>query len=276
MGCGSGDKNKTWEQWQDFSFCGGCCGPSVGGNALGPGLESCEQGCAFVHNATAAPLGWKVLVPPQPAGGSWTVTVECTSGCAAADSGVKLVLQRVTFGEVFFCSGQSNQVLGLADNYDFAAVLDALNSGKYSNIRGYAYAPFSQMSHDTYQFATTAGAQDNMGSPWLNVSYMASVRYDGPSDASKPSYASFAPFSSLDRFGSVCFHFAAALTDQLGAEIGKSSPGRLRERREGLLRVPGEAGGGCRHDHRARGDPAREAVGAAVVRAPCARRTAAG
>ena len=218
LGCGGGDKTKTWEAWQDFSFCGGCCGPSVGGNALGPGLESCEQGCAFVHNATAAPLGWKVLVPPQPAGGSWTVTVECSSGCAAADGGRTLVLQRVTFGEVFFCSGQSNQVLGLADNYDFPAVVEALAAGRYSNIRGYNYAPFSQMSHDTFQFATTAGAQDNMGSPWLNVTYMASVRYDGPNDASKPSYANYAPFSSLDRFGSVCFHFAAALTDQLGAE----------------------------------------------------------
>jgi hypothetical protein len=138
QGCGGGPANKTWEGWQDFSFCGGCSSPNAFGDA-GASVADCEKGCAFVHNATAAPMAWKVLVPPQPAGGSWTVTVACASGCAAADAGVELVLQRVTFGAVFFCSGQSNQVLGLGDTYDFPAVLAAVKGGKYSNIRGYTY-----------------------------------------------------------------------------------------------------------------------------------------
>jgi hypothetical protein len=217
QGCGGGAANKTWEGWQDFSFCGGCSSPNAFGDA-GASVADCEKGCAFVHNATAAPMAWKVLVPPQPAGGSWTVTVACASGCSTADAGVELVLQRVTFGEVFFCSGQSNQVLGLGDTYDFPSVLAAVKGGKYSNIRGYNYVPFSQYSHDFEGFSTTAATEDNLGSPWLNVTYMASVLYDGPEDGSKPNYASFHPFTSFSSFGAVCFHFAAALTDRLGAD----------------------------------------------------------
>ena len=212
-GCGGGDANHTWERWQDFSFCGGCASPNAFGDA-GASTADCQKGCAFVHNATAAPMAWKVLVPPQQAGGSWTVTVACESGCA--DS-VKFVLERVTFGEVFFCSGQSNQVLGLGDNYDFPRVLADVKSGKYANIRGYQYVPFSQQSHDFPGYSTTAATEDNLGAPWMNVSYMASVRYDGPEDSTKPNYASFRPFSSFESFGAVCFHFAAELTDRLGA-----------------------------------------------------------
>ena len=103
QGCGGGPPNKTWEGWQDFSFCGGCSSPNAFGDA-GASVADCQKGCAFVHNATAAPLAWKVLVPPQPAGGSWTITVACASGCAAIDAGVELRLQRVTFGEVFCAS----------------------------------------------------------------------------------------------------------------------------------------------------------------------------
>ena len=78
--------------------------------------------------------------------------------------------------------------------------------------------PFSQYSHDFEGFSTTAATEDNLGSPWLNVSYMASVLYDGPEDSSKPNYANFHPFTSFSSFGAVCFHFAAALTDKLGAD----------------------------------------------------------
>lgn len=97
-------------------------------------------------------------------------------------------------------------------------MLADVKSGKYTNIRGYNYVPFSQYSHDYPGYSTTAATEDNLGAPWLNVSYMASVHYDGPEDGTKPNYASFRPFSSFAAFGAVCFHFAAALTDKLGAD----------------------------------------------------------
>ena len=71
--------------------CSSCNGPE------------CEPGCDF-----GAPTGrevltaWKALLPPTPAGGSYTVT---------ATAGVERVsMRRVTFGDVYFCSGQAQQV----------------------------------------------------------------------------------------------------------------------------------------------------------------------
>ena len=74
-----------------------------------------------ISPATIAPVNvvirddgsWKAMLPAQPAGGNWTVTATC-SGCSAhskssnATTGSYAVLRSVTFGDVFFCSGQSN------------------------------------------------------------------------------------------------------------------------------------------------------------------------
>jgi hypothetical protein len=70
-----------------------------------PSVGECVVGCGLAFNKSAPSVAWKALLPPQPAGGRWTVTVACTAGCPAADAGVELVLERVTFGDVFFCAG---------------------------------------------------------------------------------------------------------------------------------------------------------------------------
>ena len=44
---------------------------------------------------------WKAFLKPSPAGGSYTVTATSATGGSA-------VLERVTYGDVYFCSGQSN------------------------------------------------------------------------------------------------------------------------------------------------------------------------
>ena len=48
---------------------------------------------------------WKALLKPTAAGGSYTVSAACTSGC---EHGGAAVLKDVTFGEVWYCAGQSN------------------------------------------------------------------------------------------------------------------------------------------------------------------------
>ena len=121
--------SEVFQSWQRFSPCGGCSSGARGADGAGTGLEPCEQGCAYVHNTTASPLAWKVLLPPTKAGGSYTLTVTCEIGCGK--NGQPLVLERVTFGEVFFCSGQSNQVLGIGSTYDFPQTLTDVQSGKY-------------------------------------------------------------------------------------------------------------------------------------------------
>ena len=46
---------------------------------------------------------WKALLRPVPAGGTYTVKAACTAGC----NGVAQ-LKGVTFGDVWYCAGQSN------------------------------------------------------------------------------------------------------------------------------------------------------------------------
>ena len=48
---------------------------------------------------------WKAFLKPSPAGGSYTVTATSATGDSA-------VLERVTYGDVYFCSGQSNSECG--------------------------------------------------------------------------------------------------------------------------------------------------------------------
>jgi hypothetical protein len=64
---------------------------------------------------------WRAVLKPQPAGdGAWTFTAAC-AGCAPADS---IVLERVVFGSVFFCSGRA--ALGLIVSRARVCVLGAL------------------------------------------------------------------------------------------------------------------------------------------------------
>ena len=46
---------------------------------------------------------WRALLQPMPSGGNYTVTAACTQCTAAANSST---LHDVTFGDVWFCSGQ--------------------------------------------------------------------------------------------------------------------------------------------------------------------------
>jgi hypothetical protein len=56
----------------------------------------------FTPWSTAIP-SWKALLPPMPAGGNFTITATC-QGCKGAPA--PLVLDGVTFGDVWYCSGQ--------------------------------------------------------------------------------------------------------------------------------------------------------------------------
>jgi hypothetical protein len=70
-----------------------------------PAKAECEAGCAAFFAAPPT-FGFKALLPPQAAGGSHTIAVACASGCAAGAAD-PAPLERVAFGEVVYCSGQS-------------------------------------------------------------------------------------------------------------------------------------------------------------------------
>ena len=63
-------------------------------------------GCLPPYNPWNSPLAsWKALLPPQPAGGNYTVTATCTGCSPLAPSTVSLY--DVTFGDMWYCTGQS-------------------------------------------------------------------------------------------------------------------------------------------------------------------------
>ena len=71
-----------------------------------PAKGECEAGCAFFYGVGAAPpAAWKALLPPQAAGGDYTLTATC--GDCIAGAAPSAALEHVTFGSVFYCSGQS-------------------------------------------------------------------------------------------------------------------------------------------------------------------------
>mmetsp|Transcript_7340 Transcript_7340/g.21688 ORF Transcript_7340/g.21688 Transcript_7340/m.21688 type:complete len:747 (+) Transcript_7340:499-2739(+) len=72
---------------------------------------------------------WKAMLKPTAAGGNYTVTV------SGAHGGVLSRIHSVTFGDVFFCSGQSNMWLVMHFDTSRNATYDAILKGKYSNIR---------------------------------------------------------------------------------------------------------------------------------------------
>ena len=92
----------------------------------------CARGCGFAQGPS--PTAWKAKLRPTPAGGSYTIRVR-----ASGLPGKTLVLRRVTFGEVFFCSGQSNMALALEYTFSKPALDKAVAAGTYDHVRLFQY-----------------------------------------------------------------------------------------------------------------------------------------
>jgi hypothetical protein len=83
----------------DLDRCEGCIDGC-------PAQGSCEAGCGFrFGSGGASAQAWKALLPPQPAGGDYTITVACSNCVVGAAPAA--TLQHVAFGSVIYCSGQS-------------------------------------------------------------------------------------------------------------------------------------------------------------------------
>ena len=75
---------------------------------------------------------WKAFLKPAPAGGNFTITAGCSS---CKNTTAKARLADVTFGDVWFCSGQSNMWLPMNMDTSRNNTYDAILRGKYKNIR---------------------------------------------------------------------------------------------------------------------------------------------
>lgn len=96
--------------------------------------DTASGGASYIVQASITNNGteWKALLNPSSGpGGDFTITATCT-GCANSTAAV---LEHVTFGDVWYCAGQSNMWLPMGYTFSRNTTVDAINSGKYSNIR---------------------------------------------------------------------------------------------------------------------------------------------
>eukprot|EP00041_Stephanoeca_diplocostata_P003986 m.39872 g.39872 ORF g.39872 m.39872 type:complete len:692 (+) comp14765_c0_seq1:111-2186(+) len=134
--------------------------------------------------------GWKAVLRPASGGGNFTITATC-NGCT---NGSIAVLENVTFGDVWYCAGQSNMWLPMRHTFSRNETIDSIRAGKYNNIRLMA-----------------GNSQDSTTFPWRTALEAIS---DG--NASVPSYALF-------NFSGACWYFGQKLTDLLENDMSKGS-----------------------------------------------------
>ena len=81
----------------------------------------------------AADGSWKATLAPRNAGGNFSATASVTS---AGPSGTATITD-LTFGDVWFCSGQSNMELSLSFTFSRNLTVAKILEGHYSNVRVY-------------------------------------------------------------------------------------------------------------------------------------------
>jgi sialate O-acetylesterase len=139
---------------------------------------------------------WKACLAPQKSGGDFTITATCT-GCPST---AIATIEHVTFGDVWYCAGQSNMALPLLHTYSRNETRDAILAGKYANIRIHGLA-----------------GNMNAQQPWATLKQALRQRSckDGTSRSCKTGTDSDS--SSLMSFSAACFYFAQELSDTMGA-----------------------------------------------------------
>ena len=142
---------------------------------------------------------WKVILDPMEPGGNYTINAECISG---SDAGT-VMITNVTFGDVWYCSGQSNMWLPLLYTFSRKETHQAILDGKYHNIRimsGHSNNHPYYGSPDTTLNGFNRGYGNEGGSnPWQTALQAVEEKH-----LKRP---------RLFLFGATCFYFAQRLVD---------------------------------------------------------------
>ena len=163
-------------------------------------------------NPFHSPLAsWKVLLPPTPAGGKYTITVSCSTCSPSAPT--TATISNVVFGDMWFCSGQSNMWLPVLHTYQRnETALNISSLGKYSNIRMMAGQSGTFVRGEVLQ--ATEGVNNTV--PWPPAYGNAATNGSNPwmtaAQAAPPGCvdAGSCPFFNV---GAACWYFAQGLAD---------------------------------------------------------------
>eukprot|EP01060_Flectonema_neradi_P037475 TRINITY_DN7554_c0_g1_i2.p1 TRINITY_DN7554_c0_g1~~TRINITY_DN7554_c0_g1_i2.p1 ORF type:complete len:611 (+),score=131.20 TRINITY_DN7554_c0_g1_i2:60-1892(+) len=105
--------------------------PTVTATVIPVGGSPYEVPAKLTNNSN----NWVAYLRPTPAGGNYTIKVTCT-GCAPEGPNT-IEMSDVTFGDVWYCGGQSNMALPLSHTLSRNDSLKAIQAGQFSNIRIY-------------------------------------------------------------------------------------------------------------------------------------------
>jgi len=128
---------------------------------------------------------WKWTLPPFPAGGNYTFVASCDQ-CSEKTS-----MYNVTFGDVWYCAGQSNMELALRYTFSRNISWNAYKNGSYHNIRLFHQEKFNILDEDRSWVLPP-----DKGGEWIV-------------DIEEEDFMNFA---------AVCWYFAEELTNRLGED----------------------------------------------------------
>eukprot|EP00729_Bicosta_minor_P010417 gene10417-25194_t len=139
---------------------------------------------------------WKACLQPQATGGDFSITATCT-GCSNGNTSTYVSsIEHVTFGDVWYCGGQSNMALPLMHTMSRNISRDLILGGKYDNIRIHGIA-----------------GNMNPEQPWTTLK--AAIATNPDSDK-----------SAFGGFSSTCYYYGESLSDELAktSADGKAPP----------------------------------------------------
>lgn len=149
---------------------------------------------------------FKAILRPEKAGGTFTITAS-----EAGDASSAITLERISFGDVYFCSGQSNMALETYFTFSADTLQAEIRGGKYAQLRHFMFGSMGDHYEAlapqwvTSQNSLSAGANYK----WHNVTASASV----PSlDAATKQHSAWAQFSAT------CMYYGAELIDARRAQ----------------------------------------------------------
>eukprot|EP01084_Bolivina_argentea_P275324 469527_1 len=134
---------------------------------------------------------WKViLAEARPNGGNYSITVQCEE---CINPNIIDRLYNITFGDVFYCAGQSNMQLDMHHTFNRNITYNAINNGKYTNIRYH-----TQQEVLTSNITYILPPQNNPQYQWQQI---------------RPEITDISLSYSLDKFSAPCWYFAETLDD---------------------------------------------------------------
>lgn len=183
---------------------------TVGGGSFMDG--SAAEIVSSTAEATADAGGhWKAILDGHPAGTGFTVTATSSS------SGTETAkLQRVSYGDVYFCSGQSNMELGLHFTFSVNSTMAAIvDDHKYTNLRLLHFDHNPQSAPQWVPNGSIVNPSTTTNSSWLT-----------PSDAIASVAAGCRGSdcqNAFTAFSATCWYFGESLTDRMINDLTTSS-----------------------------------------------------